>query len=60
MISTILQWHQATPDTINHFAFNMMTLQHITLVLQHNVLCERGMRIRDSEGRDSGKTNESY
>lgn len=52
MISTILLWYQAEPDTINHFvlalnmvslvAVAMMTLQYTTVVLQHKVLCEQG------------------
>ena len=47
-------WYEAGHDTINHFvlaismvylvAVVMMTLQHITVVLQHKVLCEQGMR----------------
>lgn len=44
----MLLWHQARPDTINHFvlalnmvspaAVVMMTLKHITMALQHKVL----------------------
>lgn len=63
-------WYQAGPDTINHFvlalnmvylvAVAMMTLQHISVVLQHKVLCEQGMRgeterRRDRGGWDSGR-----
>lgn len=50
---------QTGPDTIYHFvlALNMvslvdvamMTLQHITVVLQSKVLCEQGTRRRDRE-----------
>lgn len=34
MISTNLLWHHAAPDTNNHFALNMMTVQHIAVAAQ--------------------------
>lgn len=44
-------------NMVSPVAVAMVTLQHITVALQHKVLCEQGNEgRRDRGGRDSGRT----